>query len=95
MKEKITLHAVHCLISLLQITNLYDKYLSNDWIFRCSGIGVIFLKFLLWEKAPCVKPKRGAVVQTPFWDRTNISWAITTYILFRKQLIFRRKSMEM
>ena len=25
MKEKITLHAVHCLISMLQITNLYDK----------------------------------------------------------------------
>ena len=26
MKEKIALHAVHCLISMLQITNLYDKY---------------------------------------------------------------------
>ena len=26
IKEKITLHAVHCLISMLQITNLYDKY---------------------------------------------------------------------
>ena len=26
MKEKITLHAVYCLISMLQITNLYDKY---------------------------------------------------------------------
>ena len=25
MKEKITLHAVHCLISRLQIINLYDK----------------------------------------------------------------------
>ena len=26
MKEKITLHAVHYLISILQITTLYDKY---------------------------------------------------------------------
>ena len=26
MKEKITLYTVHCLISMLQITNLYDKY---------------------------------------------------------------------
>ena len=26
MKEKITLHAVHCLSSMLQITILYDKY---------------------------------------------------------------------
>ena len=26
MKEKITLHAVHCIISMLQSTNLDDKY---------------------------------------------------------------------
>ena len=45
MKEKITLHAVHCLISMLQITNLYNRFQSNDWIFRCSGIGVIFQNF--------------------------------------------------
>ena len=51
MKEKITLHAIHCLISMLQITNLYDKYESNDWIFRCSGIGVIF-QFFCFEIKP-------------------------------------------
>ena len=51
MEEKIKLHAVHCLISMLQITNLYDKYESNDWIFRCSGIGVIFQNFC-FEKRP-------------------------------------------
>ena len=31
----------------------YDKYESNDWIFRCSGIRVIFQNFC-FEKRPLV-----------------------------------------
>ena len=54
---------------------------------------VSFFKIFALQKGR-VKPKRGAVAQTPFCDRTNIFLAITT-ILFRKQPIFTRESMEM
>ena len=49
--EKITLHSVHCLISMYQITNLCDKYLKNEQMFQCSGIGAIFQN-LFFEKKP-------------------------------------------
>ena len=56
---------------------------------------VSFFKIFALRKGPLRETKKkGAVVHTPFWDRTNISGAITT-ILFRKQPIFTRESMEM
>ena len=51
MDDKITLHPVHCLISMYQITNLYDRYSRNDWIFQCLGIDVIFQN-LCFQKTP-------------------------------------------
>ena len=38
MKEKITLHAVHCLISMLQITNLYLQMINQITLFMEKNI---------------------------------------------------------
>ena len=46
------------------------------------------------ENATCVKTEGGAVIQASFSDKTNVFLAMTT-ILFRRQTIFTRESMEM
>ena len=86
------MHAVHCLVSMLQISSINIKAIIG--FSDVQELGSFFKNFLLWEKATCVKQKKGAVIHPQFWDRTNISWAITT-ILFRKQPSFTCESMEM
>ena len=45
------------------------------------------------EKATCLKTEGGAVIQTPFSDRTNVFLAMTT-ILIRRRTIFTRVNVK-
>ena len=65
MTEKITLHALHCLISMLQITNLYDNIKAMIGFSDVQEL-VSFFKIFALRKGPLCETKRGAVVQTPF-----------------------------
>ena len=91
MKKKITLH---CLISMLQITNLYDKYESNDWIFRCSQIGVILQKFC-FEKRPLASNQKEVQSFKHHFEIELILFEQLQLYCFKKQPIFTRESMEM
>ena len=59
MKEKIILHAVHCLISMLPITNLYDKYRGVPRIWEGGGARIFFSDLGICEAMRIARGVRG------------------------------------